>query len=462
MVFDVAVIGSGPGGYVAAIRAAQLGLKTACIEKEKTLGGTCLNVGCIPSKALLESSYHYTFLTKRAKDFGIYFESPRVDLHQMMRKKHEAVEASTSGIDFLFKKNQIEKIEGKAKFLTPDTLEVTQERGKQTIQARHIIIATGSEPISLPFLPIDEKTIITSTGALALEKIPNEMIVIGGGVIGVEIASIYNRLGSKVTIIEMLEQICTPLDTATSHAFLQILKNQGLNFLLKAKAIESKKEGQKISLKVEHEGKREEISADAILVAIGRKPYTQDLGLEKIGIQLTQKGFLPVDGRFRTIIPSIYAIGDVIEGPMLAHRASEEGVAVAEIIAGHFAQVDYICIPNIIYTHPEVTSIGLTEQEAKAKFDVSMGKCFFKANARARCVGEKEGVVKVLGDRSSGLLLGVHIIGANASEMIGEVVLAMRKRMTVQDLALLPHGHPTLSEAIKEACLDALGRAIHL
>ena len=461
--YDVAVIGSGPGGYVAAIRAAQLGLKVACIEKEKALGGTCLNIGCIPSKALLEASAHFAFLTHHAKDFGILCDAPHLNLSQMMKKKEEAVKASSSGIDYLFKKNKIDRITGKARLLSPNSLEVVNGNEKEQLTAKNIILATGSEPISLPFLPIDEKTVLTSTGALSLEKVPKELVVIGGGVIGVELASVYSRLGAKVTVVEMLNQICTPLDPTLSHLFLQILQRQKITFLLQAKVTEAKKQGEEIVIKVEHEGKVKELKGDAVLVAVGRRPFTEGLGVETLNITL-HKGFVSVDAHFRTSIPSIYAIGDLIDGPMLAHRASEEGVAVAEIIAGkQVAAINYIAIPNVIYTHPEVATVGLTEQEAKeAKLDVMVGICPFRANPRARCAGETEGQVKVIGDKRSGRLLGVHIIGVNASEMIGEIVLAMEKKMNVTDLADLVHAHPTRSEAIKEACLQALGRAIHL
>lgn len=383
--YDVVVVGSGPGGYVAAIRAAQLGLKTACVEKEKTFGGTCLNIGCIPSKALLESTAHYAFLTRHAKEFGILCESCKVDFSQFMRKKQEAVSASTAGVEYLFKKNRIDSIIGKARFINPTTLEIDQ---KQRVEAKNIIVATGSEPITLPFLPIDEKTIVTSTGALRLEKIPKEMIVVGGGVIGVELASVYSRLGTKVTVIEMLDQICTPLDPSISRGFLQILQKQGIAFWLKAKVIEAKQ----TVLKVEHEGQVKEIGADVILVAVGRRPYTQGLDLEKVNIKLNAHGFLPVDKDFRTSVPSIYGIGDVIDGPMLAHRASEEGMAAAEIIAGGKASVDYASIPNVIYTHPEVATVGLSEQEARtAKLDIMIGTCSSRPTPGLDAQGKQKG-----------------------------------------------------------------------
>lgn len=461
--YDLVVIGSGPGGYVAAIRASQLGLKVACIEKENTLGGTCLNVGCIPSKALLESSSHFSYLTRHAKEFGILCDNPHVDFSQLMKKKQQAIDASTSGIEFLFKKNKITTIHGKAQLITPTTIKV----GNDEISAKNILLATGSSPVLLPFLSIDEKTVVTSTGALKLETIPPKMVVIGGGVIGVELASVYSRLGSQVTVVEMLDQICTPLDRSTSRMFLQILQKQGITFLMKAKVTEAKKQGSQTALKVEHEDKTLELLADVVLIAVGRKPYTEGLGLENVSLPLTDKGFVSVDKNFRTAIPSIYAIGDVIEGPMLAHRASEEGMVVAELIHGSRSKMDYLCLPNVIYTHPEVASVGLSEDDARlAKIEIFQGICSFKANPRARCAGEMEGQVKVLGDKKTGQLLGVHIIGVNASEMIGEVVFAVKKRMSIVDLATLPHAHPTLSEAIKEACLNALepvlGKAIHL
>jgi len=459
--FDVIVIGSGPGGYVAAIRAAQLGLRTACIEKGNTLGGTCLNVGCIPSKALLQSTEHYEWLLKNAAEHGVQVNQPSMNFEKLMSRKEEVVKTLVDGIAGLFKKNKVEWIKGEAQFISAQEIEVKGEK-TQCLKAKNFILATGSEPIPLPFLPFDEKIIVSSTGALVLPKVPKTMIVIGAGVIGVELASVYRRLGTKIQIVEMLEQITPAMDPAISKLLLQILKKQGLEFFLGAKVVEGSVNKGLAKLKVEHEGKTIELSADVILVSVGRRPYSKGLNLSAAGIEIGPKGFIPVDGAFKTTQNHIYAIGDLIDGPMLAHRASEEGVAAAEIITGMHPHVNYMSIPNVIYTHPEVAAVGMTEKEAReAGFALKVGTCLFKSNARARCAGDTEGLVKVIGEDTSGRLLGLHIIGPNASEMIGEGVIALEKKMTVEQLANASHAHPTLSESIKEAALNALGRAIH-
>lgn len=457
MKYDVVVIGSGPGGYVAAIRAAQLGLKTACVEKEKSLGGTCLNVGCIPSKTLLQSSEHYAWLKSESKTHGIYCQNPSFNFSEMMQRKEQVVTSLVEGIAGLFKRHGITRIEGAASFISPNAINVNG----QIIEANNFILATGSEPIALPFLPFDEKIVVSSTGALSLPSVPKKMCVVGAGVIGVELASVYNRLGSEVTIVEMLDHICPAMDDAVSKALLQILKKQGLVFHLSSKVVKAEKTNG-IALTVERGKETLQLPADVVLVAVGRRPYTKDLKLTDIGIQL-EKGFVIVDNNFRTHIPHIYAIGDLIEGPMLAHKASEEGVAVAEIIAGRQAYVDYMTIPNVIYTHPEVAAVGLTEKEAKElKLDLAIGMCSFRGNPRARCAGDTDGFVKVIGAGPNKNLVGMHIIGSHASEMIGEGMIAIQKRMTLSEIAAAPHAHPTLSEAIKEACGQALGTAIHL
>jgi len=456
--YDLLVIGSGPGGYVAAIRGAQLGMKTACIEKESTLGGTCLNVGCIPSKALLQSSEYYALMEHDAATHGLEMEGLSYDFPKMMERKNHVVKGLTDSIAMLFKKNKIERIEGKAHFVDEHTVQVND----QAVAAKHIIIATGSEPIELPFLPFDEKRILSSTGILSLSNVPKKLLVIGAGVIGVELASVYQRLGTEVTLIEMLDQICLGIDKGLAKQFQKILHAQGLDFHLSAQVKEGSATDKGVALTVEENGKDTQYEADAVLVCVGRRPYTQDLGLEKIPLETTKKGQITVDNSFRTAKPHILAIGDVIDGPMLAHKASEEGMAAAEIIAGKSAHINYITIPNVIYTHPELASAGLTEEEAKeAQFKLLIGTAYFKGNPRARCAADTDGLVKVIGDEASGRLLGIHIIGSHASEMIGEAVIALENKMTLSALANASHAHPTLSEAIKDAAFAALKRPIH-
>lgn len=452
--FDIIVIGSGPAGYVSAIRAAQLGLKTAIIEKENTLGGTCLNVGCIPSKALLTSSELFERVQHQGGEHGVTCSDLDVDLKQMMKHKDEVVKSLVNGVAGLMKKNKIAVYRGTGMFLNSHVVGV----GDQEVRGEHIVIATGSEPINLPFLPLDEKRVVSSTGALELKEIPKRMTVIGAGVIGVELGSVYSRLGSEVTFVEMLDRICPAMDDEVSKALLKILKGQNMSFQLATKVQNAKIGKKEIALVLESS----ELKADVVLVAVGRRPYTAELKLETLGVETTKQGFIPVDGNFRTKIPHIFAIGDVIEGAMLAHKASEEGVAVAEIIAGLRPHVDYMTIPNVIYTHPEVAAVGLTEEEArKANLDVVVGKFSFKGNGRARCAGDTEGFVKIIGEKKRGLLVGMHIIGAQASELIHEGMIGIQKRATVEDLAIAPQAHPTLGEAIKEAALNALGRTIH-
>ena len=456
--FDVVVIGSGPGGYVAAVRAAQLGLKTACVEKEPALGGTCLNVGCIPSKALLTSSEHYAWLQTDAKEHGIDVQGAKVDFPQMMKRKEGVVKGLTDGIAALFKKHNVERLTGTAKFTSPNGIQV----GNETIQAKNFIIATGSEPIELPFLKFDEKQIVSSTGALALSAIPKKMVVIGGGVIGVELASVYKRLGAQVTVVEMLDQICIAMDPAISRALQQSLKKQGIEFLLPARVISGEKKGNEVVLMVEAGNEKKELQADVVLVCIGRKPYSKGLDLEKAGIKVNERGQISVDGLFRTSQPHIYAIGDLIDGPMLAHKASEEGYVVADIIGGKSGAVNYLTIANVIYTNPEAAAVGMTEKEAKdAGLETFTGQAFFRGNPRARCQGDQDGLVKVVGDKATGKLVGMHILGPHASEMIGEGVVAIKKHMTIKSLAHTSHAHPTLSEAIMEACYQAIGEPLH-
>jgi dihydrolipoamide dehydrogenase len=437
LIYDVAVIGSGPGGYVAAIRAAQLGLKTACIEKGKTLGGTCLNVGCIPSKVLLHDSLH-------SHDFG-----------SIMARKTSVVSGFTSGIEYLFKKNKVDLISGFAKLIDPHTIEVNGQK----IEAKNIILATGSEPISLPFLPFDEKKILSSTGALALPKIPKKMLVVGAGVIGVELGSVYQRLGSEVVFIEFLDRICPAFDSSLSKGLQKALTAQGMTFHLSHKVM--KADG--TTLTVQGPSGETHFSGDVILVAVGRRPFTENLGLEALSIQKDAKGFVQIDSSFRTSQPHIFAIGDLIEGPMLAHKASEEGVVVAELIAGHPATINYMAIPNVAYTHPEVAAVGLTEEEVKQRgLSYKVSQFPFKASSRARCMNDDEGFVKMIAEEKSRRILGVHILGPNASELIAEATLAIQLKATADQLADTCHAHPTLSEALKEAAMGLFKRPIHI
>lgn len=437
MIYDVVVIGSGPGGYVAAIRAAQLGLKTACIDKNTTLGGTCLNVGCIPSKVLLHDSEH-------SKDFA-----------KMMERKREVVSGFTLGIEGLFKKNKIDWIQGFGTLSGPNAISVEEK----TIEAKHIILATGSEPVALPFLPFDEKKILSSTGALALEKVPKKMIVVGAGVIGVELGSVYKRLGSEVVFIEFLDRICPAFDLSLSKALLKSLTDQGMLFHLGHKVIRA--DG--TTLTVEGPSGERQFTADVILVAVGRKPFSDKLGLEKLGIQKDAKGFVQIDRSFRTAQRHIFAIGDLVEGPMLAHKASEEGVAVAELIAGHHPTINYIAIPNVAYTRPEVAAVGLTEEEIKTRKIAYKSSQFpFKANSRARCNDDTTGFVKIFAEETTRRILGVHIIGQNASELIAQAAIAIQLKATADQLADTCFAHPTVSETLKEASLGLFKVPIHI
>lgn len=457
--FDLIVVGSGPGGYVAAIRAAQLGLKVACIEKSSSLGGACLNVGCIPSKTLLHATELFWKVLHEGKELGIQAEKLCVDFPTLMKRKESVIRSFNEGIVGLLKKNRVTTIQGEATLKTPTTVQV----GPQTLSARFIILATGSEPTPLPFLPFDEKRVLSSTGALALERIPKRLVVIGAGVIGVELGSVYHRLGAEVIFVEFMDRICPIFDASLSKGLLDALSKQGMQFHLSSKVVSGEKLDAEVKLQVEKQDKSPlTLSADALLVSIGRRPYTENLGLESVGIQ-TQKGFIPIDGQFRTSQPTIFAIGDLVDGPMLAHKASEEGVAVAEIIAGERPTIEYLAIPSVVYTYPEVASVGMSEAEAKKLgLEINIGQFPFKANSRARCSHEAEGFVKIIGEVSTSRLLGVHILGSHASELIASAVLAMQKRLTVHDLAHAPEAHPTLSEALKEAALAFYKRALHL
>ncbi|MDN3508458.1 MAG: dihydrolipoyl dehydrogenase [Candidatus Neptunochlamydia sp.] len=454
--FDLIVIGAGPGGYVAAIRAAQLGLKTACVEKEKVLGGTCLNIGCIPSKCLLQSSEMYVNILHHAKTHGIE-ASPTVNFSQMMKRKREVISGFNMGISALFKKNKVSSITGTATFKDPHTLTVD---GTDYL-AKNFILATGSEPTPLPFLPFDEETVLSSTGALALKEIPKKMIVVGAGIIGVELGSVYSRLGTEVHFVEFLDKICPTLDDAVSKALQKTLTKQGLTFQLSSKVAGAEVTKSGVTLSIEG---GESLSADKILLSIGRRPYTQNLGLKAVQITPDQREFIPIDSNFRTTHPHIYAIGDLVGGPMLAHKASEEGYAVAELLAGKTPHIDYIAMPSVVYTHPEVSAVGLTEQEAKARnIPIATGQFPFKANSRARCSGGDDdfGFVKLIAHAQTQTLLGAHIISVHAGELIAEVTLALQTGVTALDLAHTCHAHPTFSEALKEGALALVDRPIH-
>jgi len=466
--YDVIIVGGGPGGYVAAIKAAQLGLKTACIEGRGALGGTCLNVGCIPSKALLHSSHLYEQAKHDFPTHGINIEgSISVDLEKMMKNKNKAVTGLTGGIEFLFKKNKVDYIKGWGKLAGPNTVAVNLlAGGTQDVQGKHIILAVGSEVSPLPTCPVDNdgKKIVDSTGALVLNKIPKTMAVIGGGVIGLEMGSVWRRLGTQVTVIEFLDAIIPTMDKEISANTLKILKKQGMKFKLgtKVTASEVTADGVKLTIEPAKGGPAEEFPAEVVLVSTGRRPLTRNIGLEELGIETDRVGRIKVDSHFRTAVPSVFAIGDAIDGPMLAHKAEEEGIACVENLAGLAGHVNYDAIPGVIYTHPEVASVGLTEEQLiESKRAYNKGVFPFSANSRARAVGESEGMIKILADKETDKILGMHIIGSNAGEMIAEGVLAMEYGASSEDIARTCHAHPTLSEALKEACLATFSKPIH-
>jgi dihydrolipoamide dehydrogenase len=455
--FDLVVIGSGPAGYVGAIRAAQLGLKTAVIEKDKTLGGTCLNVGCIPSKALLQSSEMYHEAKHDFVNHGIEIKDVKLNLDVMMARKNKIVADLTGGIEFLFKKNKITSLKGFGKILTANTIEITSTDGaKQTVSAKNIMIATGSVPVELPFLKFDEKKIVSSTGALTLDHVPKEMLVVGGGVIGLEMGSVWAKLGSKVTIIEFADKICSVMDQDAVNVLVRSMKKMGVEFMISTKVTASRSVGGRVELDYEKltTNVKASIQGDVVLVSTGRKPFTENLGLENAGVLTDDRGRVAINSHYQTNIPNIYAVGDVVVGPMLAHKAEEEGVAVAEIIATGHGHVNYNTVPSVIYTHPEVASVGLTEDECKTKgFEYNVGKFSFAANGRAKAKGATEGFVKIIADKFSDKILGAHIVGALASEMLGELIVAMEFGGSSEDVARSFHSHPTMSEVIREAAL---------
>jgi dihydrolipoamide dehydrogenase len=459
--FDVIVIGAGPGGYVCAIRAAQLGLKVAVAEKRETLGGTCLNVGCIPSKALLVSSEDFDHAKHGLQDHGISVGEVKIDIARMQARKAEVVGANTKGIEFLFKKNKITWLKGEAKFTAPGAVEVA---GK-AYTAKHIVIATGSGSVPLKGVEVDEKRIVTSTGALELDKVPGHLVVIGGGVIGLELGSVWRRLGAEVTVVEFLDRITPGLDGEISKTFQQVLTKQGFKFKLGHKVTSAKVEGEQVTLTVEPAkgGEPEQIKADIVLLAIGRYAYTEGLNLAAAGVETDERGRVKTDGHYATNVPGVYAIGDVIAGPMLAHKAEEEGVALAERLAGQAGHVNYGAIPSVVYTSPEVASVGATEEELKAAgVQYVVGKFPFMANGRARALGATEGFAKILSEKGTDKLLGAHIIGPDAGTLIAELTTALEFGASAEDVARVCHAHPTLSEVVKEAALAADGRAIHI
>ena len=461
--YDLVVIGAGPGGYVAAIRAAQLGMKVACVDKRETLGGTCLNVGCIPSKALLQSSEKFAEAGHGLARHGISVGKPKLDVAAMLALKDKIVSDNTGGIAFLFKKHKITAVTGTASLAGPGKVAVNSG-APQTLAAKNILIATGSEPMPLRNVEVDEKRIVSSTGALALETVPKKLVVVGGGYIGLELGSVWSRLGAQVTVVEFLERIVPAMDREIAQQLQRTLEKQGLKFRLATRVVsaEKKKSGVTLALEPAAGGKSETLECDVVLVAIGRRPHTEGLGLAEAGVAIDNAGRIKINEHFQTTAPGVYAIGDVVAGPQLAHKASEEGVAVAEILAGQAGHVNYETIPAVVYTAPEVATVGRTEEELK---DLGVlyktGKFPFSANPRARILGAAEGMVKILADAKTDRILGVHIIGAEAGNMIHEAVVAMEFGASAEDLARICHAHPTLNEAVHEAALAVANRALH-
>lgn len=465
--FDLIVIGAGPGGYVAAIRAAQLGMKVACVDKRGALGGTCLNVGCIPSKALLQSSEKFVEASSHLADHGVKISSVSLDLKKMLGRKDEVVDGLTKGIAFLFKKNKIQSLTGTAHISAPGTVVVTDGKAKeQTLTAKNILIATGSESMPLPGVDVDEKKIVSSTGALDLASVPKHLVVIGGGYIGLELGSVWSRLGAKVTVVEFLDRIVPAMDTEVADEMFKILKKQGLEFRLSTKVTGAKNSKSGVSLTVEAAsgGDTETIDCDIVLVSIGRRPFTEGLGLEELGVATDDRGFIQVDNSFKSSVDGIYAIGDVIPGPMLAHKAEDEGVVAVEMMAGQSGHIDYNAIPAVVYTAPEAASVGRSEQQLKEDgIEYRVGKFPFMANSRARAAGEDgTGFVKILADAKTDRVLGAHIIGPDAGTLIAELALAMEFSASAEDIARTCHAHPTLNEAVKEAAMAAWNKPIHV
>jgi len=460
--YELAIIGTGPGGYAAALRAAQLGIKVISIDRRSRLGGTCLNMGCIPSKTLLFSTNIWFDILRNLSIHGIELSNPTLNFPKLMRRKEGVVEMLADGVGMLFKKHDIPLLHGEASFIDSNRIQVNTMEGPQEIIADNIIIATGSEPIELKGFPFDERRVLSSTGALCLQKIPESMLIIGGGVIGAEMASIYSKAGSKVTVVEMLPYICSGLDLTLSKHLLPILKKQGIDILISTRVISAVLQPDEVIVTVEGEGKLQNLNARTALVSIGRKPHTDGLNLKAAGVKLDERGYIPVDDHFRTSQANIFAVGDVIPGIMLAHKATAEGITVVEWLKGINTSVNYVAIPNVVYTVPEAASVGLTEEEARQNsLEIDVGVFSLRGNPRARCMGEIEGLVKVIGEKKTGKLIGMHILCEEASELINQGVIAIQAGMRIEDLAAAPYAHPTLGEAIKEAALSALGKPLH-
>ena len=461
---DVVVIGGGPGGYVAAIRAAQLGLKTTCIESAPTLGGTCVNVGCIPSKALLQSSEQFEFARLHAHEHGIGIDGLRLDLHQMLRRKDEVVGQNTRGVEFLFRKNKVTWLKGHGTLAAGNVVDVAlNDGGSVQVTARYVIIATGSVPIELPFLRFDEKRVLSNIGALVLNEVPSHLVVIGGGVIGLELGSVWRRLGARVSVVELMPAILPGTDDDVVKEASRVFKRQGLELYTGTRVTGADINDDRIVVSIDRDGQTSTLDASHVLVSVGRKPSLTGIDAGSLGLKLGPRGEIQVDDQLRTNLPGVFAIGDAVGGKLLAHKAEEEGVVAAEVIAGHPARMHYHSIPSVVYTWPEIASVGLTEREVRESGrEYKAGKFPFTANGRARTMGEVSGFVKFVADAKSDELLGCHMIGPNVSELISEVVLAFEYRGASEDLGITVHAHPTLSEATKEAALAVLGRAIHI
>ncbi|QQX76427.1 MULTISPECIES: dihydrolipoyl dehydrogenase [Aequorivita] len=464
--YDVAVIGSGPGGYVAAIRCAQLGMKTAIIEKYDVLGGTCLNVGCIPSKALLDSSHHYEDALKHFEEHGIEIPGEiKLNFKKMIERKASVVDQTTKGIAFLMDKNKIDVFTGMGAFRDATNIEITNGKKKETIEAKNTIIATGSKPATLPFIKLDKDRIITSTEALSLKEIPKHLVVIGGGVIGLELGQVYHRLGSEVSVVEYMDRIIPTMDSTQSKELMKVMKKQGVKFFVSHKVSAVSKKGKEVTVTATDKNDKEvNFKGDYCLVSVGRKPYTDGLKAENAGVKITERGMIDVNDHLQTNIKNIYAIGDVVRGAMLAHKASEEGVLVAEIIAGQKPHIDYNLIPGVVYTWPEVASVGKTEEQLKeANVEYKSGQFPMRALGRSRASGDTDGFVKILSDKKTDEVLGVHMVGARVADLIAEAVTAMEFRASAEDIARMSHAHPTYAEAVKEAALAATDdRALHI